>query len=193
MSFLDRLLGTQKPVAAKMDGLFAMSTAVITLQTALHLEPANQAAICFKAIDAAGFDQLRADIDGLLKIRAAESGTNSQMHVMADEYGMQWVLLQTEQFEDLVTTIHMVSQQLKESGTGDYADRLLAAVFKFTGDGRNVYWMYNYKRGKFYPVVPRGNQQRDNVFELRLQTTMQRELPIEDDLERWYPMWGMPL
>ncbi|MGH2411305.1 MAG: PspA-associated protein PspAB, partial [Chloroflexota bacterium] len=32
MSFLDRLLGTSKPVASKTEALFAMTTAVITLQ-----------------------------------------------------------------------------------------------------------------------------------------------------------------
>ncbi|HEY8285057.1 MAG TPA: hypothetical protein VIJ28_11785 [Chloroflexota bacterium] len=188
MSFLDRLLGTSKPVASKTEALFAMTTAVITLQTSLHLEPSNAAALCFKAIDVGRFEELKQDIEALLKIRAAD--TKSTMSTMTDTYGYQWIILQTEQFEDLVTTIHLMSEELKSRGFGE---QLLSSVFKFTGDGRNVYWIYNYKRGTFYPMVPTGGQTRDNAFELRLKTLMERELPIEPELERWYSLWGSPV
>jgi len=189
MSFLDRLLGTSKPVAVKTEALFAMTTAVITLQTSLHLEPSNAAALCFKAIEMTRFEDIKREIDDLLKIRAADTHASS-MRTLADEYGYQWVILQTEQFEDLVTTLHMVSEELKSHGFGD---QLLSAVFKFTGEGRNVYWIYNYKRGAFYPMVPTGNHARDNAYELRLQTLMDHEMPIEKELERWYPLWGSPV
>jgi hypothetical protein len=189
MSFLDRLLGTSKPVAVKTEALFAMTTAVITLQTSLHLEPSNEAALCFKAIEMTRFEDLKTEIDGLLKIRAADTNAPS-MNTMIDQYGYQWVILKTEQFEDLVTTLHLVSEELKGGGFGE---QLLSAVFKFTGEGRNVYWIYNYKRGTFYPMVPSGNQTRDNAFELRLKTLMDREMPIEKELERWYPLWGSPV
>jgi hypothetical protein len=189
MSFLDRLLGTQKPVASKTEGLFAMTTAVITLQASLNLVPSDQAAFSFSAIQAADFEALERDIADLLQIRARDTGTQSRMRTLNDDLGYQWAILQTEQFEDLVTTIHVVSEELRSRG---YSDRLSFAVFKFTGDNRTVYWIYNYKRGKFYPFVPRGNQQRDNAYELRLATAMERELPVEKELERWYAVWGMP-
>lgn len=188
MSFLDRLLGTAKPVASKTEPLFAMTTAVITLQASLNLKPSNAAALAFKAIDVGRFEALKQDIEALLNIRAAE--TKSTMSTMTDPYGYQWAILQTEQFEDLVTTMHLVSEELKERG---YGEQLLSAVFKFTGNGRNVYWIYNYKRGTFYPMVPTGAQTRDNAFELRLKTLMERELPIEQELERWYSLWGSPV
>ncbi len=190
MSFLDRLLGTSKPVASKTENLFAISTAVVTLQVSLHLEPANAAAIGFKAIESTRFEELQRDINGLLQIRAADTGSESHMHAMTDQYGYQWAILQTAQFEDLVTTIHMVSEELKSGGFGE---QLLSAVFKFSGEGRNVYWIYNYKRGTFYPMVPSGDQTRDNAYELRLSTLMSGEMPIEKELERWYALWGLPV
>lgn len=189
MGFFSRLLGTSKPVASKTENLFAISTAVITLQASLHLEPTNEGALCFKAIESADFDALKSDIDGLLRIRARD--TASQMEARADEYGFQWMVLRTQQFEDLVTTIHVISEELKSRSFGE---QLLASVFRFKGeDGRGVFWVYNYKRGAFYPFVPKPGQQRDNAYELRLSSFMAREMPIEKELERWYAMWGMPV
>ena len=190
MSFLDKLFGTSKPVASKTEGLFAISTAVVTLQVSLHLEPSKEAALCFKAVEALRFDEMQRDINDLLAIRAKDTGTLSHMRTFSDDLGYQWAMIQTEDFEDLVTTVHMVSEELRDRG---YGDRLYSAVFKFMGEGQNVYWMYNYKRGKWYPFVPKGEGTRDNSYELRLSSLMGGEMPIEKELEYWYPMWGMPV
>ncbi len=188
MSFLDRILGIAKPVASKTDGLFAISTAVVTLQTSLHLLPSNEAALAFKAIDSVRFDELRRDVGELLQLRAGD--TKSRMRYMQDEYGYQWAILYSEEYEDLVTTLHMISEELKIRGFGE---QLLSSVFRFNGEDRKVYWIYNYKRGKWYPFVPRVDQSRDNAYELRLKTMMDHEMPIEPDLAYWYPLWGLPI
>ena len=62
-------------------------------------------------------------------------------------------------------------------------------MFAFRDEaGKPVYWIYNYKRGAFYPFVPAaGEQQRDNERELRLKAQIGTELPIEAELERWFP------
>jgi hypothetical protein len=190
VSFFDKLLGTSKPVASKTEGLFAISTAVVTFQVSLHLEPSKEAAICFKSVEALRFEEMQRDISDLLAIRAKDTGTLSQMRAFSDTLGFQWAMIRTEEFEDLVTTVHMVSEELRSRG---YGDRLYSAVFKFVGEGQNVYWMYNYKRGKWYPFVPKGEGARDNPYELRLSSLMSGEMPIEKELEYWYPMWGMPV
>ena len=57
-----------------------------------------------------------------------------------------------------------------------------------------VYWIYNYKRGAYYPFVPAGgDQQRDTERELRLKAQIGHELPVEAELERWFPLWGIPI
>ena len=38
-----------------------------------------------------------------------------------------------------------------------------------------------------------GDQQRDGERELRLKAQIGNELPIEADLERWFPLWGIPI
>jgi len=98
------------------------------------------------------------------------------------------VVLKDPDFDDLVTSIQMVCQILMEQGFGT---QLLAAVYRFRGEAA-VYWIYNFKLGSYYPFVPRGTQ-RDTSQEFRLRSLMEKELPVEKDETKWYPMWGMPL
>ena len=57
-----------------------------------------------------------------------------------------------------------------------------------------LYVIYNFKRGTFYPFVPAGgDQQRDNERELVLKAQLSGELPIEPELSRWFPLWGIPI
>jgi hypothetical protein len=102
------------------------------------------------------------------------------------------MVLSDPDFEDLVVGINAVSTALEAGG---YSDRILAAVFPFEDEaGKRVYWIYNYKRGSFYPFVPAGGgQQRDSERELRLKAQIGGELPIEPELERWFPLWGIPV
>jgi len=55
-----------------------------------------------------------------------------------------------------------------------------------------VYFLYNYKRGTFYPFVPAGGKSRDNERELRLKAQLSHEMPFEAELERWFPALGHP-
>ena len=72
---------------------------------------------------------------------------------------------------------------------------MLCAVFSFRdAAGKPVYWIYNYKRGSYYPFAPAGGpQSRDTERELRLKAQIGHELPLEPELERWFPLWGIPI
>ncbi len=57
-----------------------------------------------------------------------------------------------------------------------------------------VYFIYNYKRGYWYPFVPApGDEQRSTERELQLKAQMAKELPIEPEMDRWFPLWGIPI
>ncbi len=202
MGFLNALFGRSRPTPLRTEGLFAISTAQITLEVSLRLKPANQAAICFKSVGSARFAEACDNLTALLKVRAHDSA--SQVTGFEDEYGFQWFIVSTQTFEDTVTAAHMVTEELRSQGFGE---QLLAAVFRFLdqsavesgGRERTVYWVYNFKRGRYYPFVPRpgapvgGDNSRDNPYELRLLSVMEKELPIEKELDRWYALWGLPL
>lgn len=189
MSFLDSLLGRAKPVKSNLDQLFGLSTAEITLASELDLSPTGSAAISFRPVSTGQFTQLEQEIDSLLKASTKDSPLS--WRAFTDSYGYEWIIVDAAEFENLVATVHMISRELQDSGFGE---QLLASVFQFRGrDGRNVYWIYNYKRGAFYPFVPAGGQSRDNARELRLSSVMARELKVESDLSKWYALWGIPL
>lgn len=186
--FLDSLLGRSRPEPAKMERIFAMATAYITMETSLGLEPDRVAAITFRPVSSSYFDQAAEELDQLLKLSTQNTGATYRTET--DSYGFDWIILEDSDFEDMVATIHVVSSTLIEHGFGD---RLLAALFRFRDrQGRDVYWFYNFRRGQFYPFIPQGNQERDNAEEMRLSSVMEGELPAETELERWYPMWDIP-
>jgi hypothetical protein len=110
-----------------------------------------------------------------------------------DSYGFRWLVLRGSEFDDLVVGINAVSGALEAGG---YGERVLCAVFAFEDSHRRpLYWIYNYKRGTFYPFAPaaQGGEQRDNERELVLKAQIGRELPVEEELERWFPLWGIPI
>jgi len=56
-----------------------------------------------------------------------------------------------------------------------------------------AYLVYLFKRGTFYPFVPKGKEQRDTEAELRLRSLVADDLKIEGDLDRWFPLWDLPV
>ncbi|MBI2864313.1 MAG: hypothetical protein HYX94_07085 [Chloroflexi bacterium] len=196
MSWLDGLLGRQKPVKSQLENLFAITTASVTLQTRLGLRSTGKASICIKPIGSSYYGEAKDEITELLKLGGEETGTRAEHR--RDSYGYDWLVLADQDFEDLVAAMHVVSTTLDEHGFGEH---LLAAVFEFRDEGGQlVCWLYNYKRGRFYPFVPLSTQpegrvprRRDNAYELRLRAVMERELPVEPELERWYLLWDVPL
>ncbi|MGC9195595.1 MAG: PspA-associated protein PspAB [Syntrophobacteraceae bacterium] len=189
MKWLDILLGRTRPVASSVEALFSISTAQISLAATLEINPTGRAGITFKPVETSDFDAAEKELKGLLEITAKETHTESG--IVRDRYNYAWVLLQDREFELLVAALHMTSVTLRDHG---FEEQLLAAVFEFCdAHGRKIYWIYNYKRGLFYPFVPLLDQKRDNAFELRLRALMEKEMPIEPELERWYPIWDLPL
>ena len=186
MGLLDTILGRSKLPKAKTDRLFAISTASITLETNLGIKPATVAGICFKPIESSRYETARTEIEDLLRYSCQETGTSYRLK--KDEYNFLWAILEDPDFEDIVTNIHLVSQTMIEHGFGE---QLLCAIYKFQGTS-TVYWIYNFKQDSFYPFVPKVNKERDNATEFRLKSLMERELPIQKDVEKWYPLWGIP-
>ena len=189
MGFLDALLGGRRKLKVPTsDRLFAISTAQVTLETGLGLKHRNVAGIVFQRVATADFKEIVTEAEELLRGVGAETGTT--VETSDDEYGYRWIVLRDDDFEDLVVSVNVISSQLEGSG---YGDRLLAAVFVFEQEGRPVYLIYNFKRGAYYPFVPKGGRNRDNEHELRLKAQVGAELPIEQELDRWFPLWEIPL
>jgi hypothetical protein len=137
-------------------------------------------------------------------VRAALTGSS-------DEFGYRWIVLESADFDTLVTRAHFVNSTLDERG---WSTQLLCSVFGFAPAGAaasragesvlpgagatasgpaSMYLVYLYKRGTFYPFVPLGGERRDNEAELRFKAELGSDLPIEPELDRWFPLWKLPL
>jgi hypothetical protein len=205
MGLRDILTGRHEVKGPAPDRLFAISTAYIALQTEHQIEPAGAAAIVFQALQTSEFEATIKDMEEVVKATGGDSGT--QVHTEDDSFGYRWMVLRDGSVEDLAVGINAVSGSIETAGHGE---RLLCAVFAFKdAKGRRVYFIYNYKRGYWYPFVPAGavsnvsrtgslheapsTGERATERELQLKAQMASELPIEPELERWFPLWGIPI
>lgn len=189
MGLLDVLFGRKKLKEASGERIFALSTAQVTLETELGLRSAGRAGVCFKPLSAGEFAQAERDLAELLDSAARSSGSTIRRD--SDRYGFEWIVIEDPDFEDLVTTVHLIGSELQARGFGP---QLLAALFRFDGGEHPVYFIWGYKRGAFWPFVPTGeDQERDNAEELALKAKLERELPVEPDLTRWLALFGAPV
>jgi len=203
VGFLDSLLGGKKKLqGVAPDRLFAMTTAYVTMEIELGMKSTGAAGIAFQAIETSDFEGILNDAQELLAGTAAETG--SELESSVDEFGYRWIILRDPDFEDIVVSLNTLSTELQGGG---YGDRLLAAVFAFRytdssdsasmpnpSRGKRVYFIYNFKRGAFYPFVPAGGKhKRDTQRELRLKAQLANDIPFEEDTARWFPLWEIPL
>ena len=190
MGFLDVLIGRRKLAKPAPDRLFAISTAYVAMETGLGMSSRGAAAIVFQPLATADFESIVRDMEEVVRATAKDSGTT--VTSSDDTYGYRWLVLKGSDFDDLVVGINAVSSALEAGG---YGERVLCAVFAFNdSQKRPIYWIYNYKRGTFYPFAPAaGAEQRDNERELILKAQLGKELPVEQELERWFPLWGIPI
>ena len=209
MGLLDTLLGRTKPVQSNLDALFALPSASITLQSAAGMSCSGHAGVCFKPPSGQGFEEMQAEVVKLLSM----DGTGG-LRKAEDSYGYHWLVVEDPDIEALVTQIHLVNSSLSDAGWGP---QLLCSVFGLAtlpttdppseadlgptsitvGPGHvgpsTAFLVYLFKRGTFYPFVPTGTEKRDIEEELKLKSLVTDDLVVEADLDRWFPLWDLPV
>ena len=188
MALRDVLFGRKKLSEPREDRLFALTTAAVTLQTELGLVTAGAAAVAFKPQSSGEFRSAFDDVDKLMDAVAQQCG--SEVERKSDEFGFDWIIVRDPDLEDLVATAHTLASELTAQGFGS---QLLAAAFPFKGGEHPVYRIYGFKRGAFWPFVPTGKDTRDNATELELKAKLEKELPVEPDLTRWFALFDAPV
>lgn len=188
MGLGDVLFGRKKLKAPARDRLFALTTAAVTLNVECGLKPAGAGAVVFKPLSAGDFSRVEQDVQQLLAGLAAQNA--SKLEQKTDSFGFQWVIVRDPDLEDQVQSVYSVAQGLTEQGFGA---QLLAAAFRFDGGEHPTYWIYGFKTGTFWPFVPAGGTERDNARELELKAKLEPELPVEQDLSRWFALFDAPL
>ncbi len=189
MGLRDILMGrgsVKRPAANER--LFALTTAYVTLETSYGITSAGVGGIAVQALATADFQSVMTDMEAVVVATAGEF--KATVESRDDDYGFRWEIVRTPAIEDLVVAVNGVSSSIEAGG---YGERLLCAVFAFKdAGGAAINFIYNYKRGTWYPFVPAGERDRNTERELQLKAQLGGELPIEADLERWFPLWGIP-
>ncbi len=192
MGFLDTLFGRRETVKqVRPDRLFALTTAALDLETAHGLVTTGEAAIVFQPLATGDFTQIAEDAEAVLRGAGEETGTTVVRR--DDEFGYRWMVLQDPDVDDQVVGVNAVMESLQAGG---YADRVLCAVFALRGpEGQVVHLVYLAKRGTWYPFVPQPGaaKERNREREMQLRAILEPLMPIEPELNRWYPLWGAPL
>ena len=186
LGLTDVLFGRKKLKGPARDRLFALTTAAVTLNVECGLKPAGAGAVVFKPLSAGDFTRVENDVEQLVQKVAADNG--SKLDRKSDTFGFEWVIVRDPELEDQVTAVYGLANGLTEQGFGE---QLLAAAFKFEP---NVYWIYGFKTGTYWPFVPTGEKQgRDNARELELKAKLEPELPVEQDLSKWFALFDAPI
>ena len=178
--------------AADPDALFGMSTAYVTMEAELDYRSAGAAERCFSEVDSTAFADAVDQVEAIL--RAGEDETGTTFSRRKDGHGYHWVILEDDDPEDLVTSVHFAADEFVEQ---DFGSRLLAAVFGFEHAGSTssgsaadrAYWVYSFRRGAYYPFCPSGDHDRNNRAEFKLRSVLDGELDVQDDESLWYPLW----
>jgi hypothetical protein len=204
MGLLNTIMGRTKPVQANLDSLFGLPSAAITLQSAAGMSLSGRAGVCYKPPTGQGFGDMQAEVMKLLDMEG-----DCQLRTAEDKYGYHWVVVENPDIESLVTEVHLVNSSLSDSGWGP---QLLCSVFGVATlpDGgasseagappgpttvlsSTGFLVYLFKRGTFYPFVPDGKEHRNTEQELKLKSLVANDLAIESDLDRWFPLWELPV
>ncbi len=185
MGLWDSLRGRRSVRGPQLDGLFALPSAAITLQSAASFVPTGTGGICFRGAQGPAFAQTLSDLVELL-----DADDDLPVELVTDSYGFTWLVSRQDDVESLVTDLHTVVGSLEVQG---FAAQILCSQVGFRdATGRVLALVYLHKSGSFYPFAPLEGQQRDNVLELQVRDLLRSELPVEADLSRWMALWGAP-
>lgn len=187
MGFFDGVLGRKKAVQPDLDQLFALPAAAVTLQAAMDIVPTGTGSVAFRAPEGRAFASVQAEVQALL-----DAGGGPKVESERDAFGYTWLVVHRDAADlaGLVTDLHAVNATLKDSGFGS---TLLCSLVAFRAPGdKPIGLVYLFKQGSFYPFVPLGEPRRDNILEIQIRDTLGVDLNVEQNLGRWFALWGAP-
>jgi|Deesub1362A_J573_1020465.scaffolds.fasta_scaffold00191_10 hypothetical protein len=168
--------------------LLGILDAVVDMEFYLDLRPSSNAGILVKPLKTHYYRESENIIREMLQLIEDSYKTRSQIE--KDSYGYTWILMEDEDFEDLVNAVYMLESVFEDH---NLKNQILVGVFRFEGDYR-LYWIYSFKKGKFYPFIPEepSEKKRNTAQELRVANLMEKILPVEKKVEEWFPLWDIP-
>jgi hypothetical protein len=177
------------PRAANLDNMDSLALAAQVLETGLGLISSGTGSICYRSIDDRTFPRVQSSAHDLL----THYGANPRAaEICRDDFGFTWLVACRTQARQtsLVSDLRAASKVFADN---DLGAQLLCAMIMLEGPGTaHAALVYLFKRGTVYPFAPRAAQIRDDRLELAIKDVIEKYVPIESDLTRWFPVWGAP-
>lgn len=221
MGLLNTILGRTKPVQSNLDALFAIPSASITLQSAAGMSCSGHAGVCFKPPTGQGFEDMQAEVMKLLTMEEGGGGfrkaedTFGYHWLVMESLDIEELVTQIHMVNSsladagwgpqlLCSVFGLAQLSRSEDGSAPAAGAGALPVSDSdampettAGPGRVLpstsYLVYLFKRGTFYPFAPDGKEHRNLEEELRLRSLVADDLTVEADLDRWFPLWDLPV
>ncbi|MDI3270632.1 MAG: hypothetical protein QJR00_07980, partial [Bacillota bacterium] len=190
MSFWDMIFGAGAPPKGRLEPLFRVPGAALSLELATAWRFDGRCGLAVKKVEGSRFEEALEEAHHLLQLLGDEFGVRGE--TSDDGYGYRWFLLMAPRLDDAVPALHGLGEVWREKG---YERQLLASVFSFSQKAASGlgYLIYNYRRARFYSFVPGAGEERNATEEFRWRSLLSSDLPWEEDVQRWYPLWDVPL
>lgn len=187
MGLWEAMRGHSRPPRNNLDALFLVPSAAVTLETAAGFAPTGSGSVCYRAAAGAAFDQTQAEVLALID----DDGETPEVSITRDDFGFTWLTVQGDPADiaGVCTDLHAVNTSLEAQG---FAGGLLCSLVPFSGHGQSFGLVYLYKQGTFYAFAPTGPQRRDNLLEVSIRDHLAAELPMEQNLQKWFALWDAP-
>lgn len=195
------------------DAIFSLTSATMTIEEKMGLRFSGSAALCIKGIDGSLFQNTIKDCNDLLDVSKSEF--KFVYRTFVDPYNYLWFIItsnDTKSNPDNITNVaaglSSIGDIIEENG---FEEQILSAVFKYSFEDKrsyiedniknylyndkNLYLIYNYKTGKFYPYIPSFEndiQKRDTTREMQTLSILKNLVSVEIDITKWYPIKDMP-
>ena len=168
-----------------------MTTAYVKLEMELELTTTGKAAIVFQPLATADFEGIVRDMEEVVSGTGEETGTT--LETTDDEFGYRWMVLARPR--------HRGPRRRRQRGLHRARGRRLRRPHPVRGvrlprrarASRSTGSTTTSAAASTRSCPRGGEQQRDTERELRLKAQIGAELPIEAELERWFPLWGIPI
>jgi len=194
-----RFLGGKKQARSDWAVISTVLKAEPRLRGAGNMSARRFAGVVFRPADVPVLNDLDSQVREALY--QGEGATRTAFRVEDDPHGTRWVVLEDGAFDDLVSSTYTVGRMIEANDAGEH---LLAAVFGVRatppapgpGESRRspvAYWIYTYRRKRYYPFVPTDESERDRLLEMEMAREMRRAgMDVDPSLEDWFGLWGIP-
>ena len=147
-------------------------------------------------LPAAGHRRLRADRRATIEevVRGTGAGDrHDASRPSDDEFGYRWMILRDADVEDLVGRRQRGQRRARRSAATATACCARCSPSRTPTAARSTSSTTT-SAARWYPFVPgRGRAAAQHRARAAAQGAVGAELPIEPELERWFPLWGIPI